>query len=230
MLDVTIGKKKVKIPIKWEEVTFNQFLATLKAQGDLGSILPIFLGVPRETLLKSKIKGLESIINTLQFLKTDLILLEKPKKIGKYNLPEDITFETVEQFELLNKEIEKSNLSEDLTEKTAFLANYCALYCQAINEPFDYSKSLEVAEQLKNESCIEILSAGRFFLAKARHLETGLSMNYLLSLTQTKNGKPVSIPSTKRSDSTPRSTKSPVTSTRMMKPLPNGRSKGFTRK
>lgn len=207
MIKANINSKEVRIPISWGEMTFGQFLATLRAGQDTIAILAIFLDVPRETLLKAKIIGLEKILIALNFMKTEMLYDEQPTKVGPYKLPKDITLESVEQLEFLSLEIKKANESNDLYIKTEALARYCAIYVQGMKEDFDYEKAMYMVEELKGYPAVEIMSAGRFFLAKMIHLETGLEMNFLISLTQKKKSKPDSKASTKHSASTRHSTK-----------------------
>lgn len=208
--------KDVQIPISWDEVTWGQFLKILTANGDISQLLSIFMDVSHGTILRAKIQGLEQFLIALRFIKQDVTLIEQPTKIGPHKLPADITFESVEKFETMSKLIQECNRLEDIVLKTEYLARYCAIY-------------LEI-EELKQYSCVEVMSAGRFFMAKVKSLETGLPMNFLISRTQTKNGKLDLTASTKLLASMQPSTTLLGTVGKTMKKSVNGRSKGSTRK
>lgn len=188
MLSVLINSKKINIPIAWEEVTWGQYLQLIEPKNII-EVLSIFTEIPKETLYKSKITGLEPVLVALKFIQQGMDIPEHPTRLGKYELPQDITLKTIEQYQLLQREIEKSTEASDLVGKIRFVANFAAIYCQGLDEEFDYDKSLALAKEFDNYSCIEVLAAGTFFLNKLISIDKNLPMSYLLTLTRWKNLK-----------------------------------------
>lgn len=186
MLSILINSKQVNIPISWQEVTWGQYLQLIEPKNTV-EILSIFTGIPKEELYKSVITGLEPVLVALKFMNEGMDIPERPTKLGKYNLPKDITLQTIEQYQILQKEIQKSTEASDLVGKIGFVANYAAIYCQGMNEQFDSDKSVALAKEFEKESCIEVLAAGSFFLHKLMSIDKNLPMSFLLSLTRWKN-------------------------------------------
>jgi hypothetical protein len=222
MLSVTINSEKVNIPISWHEVTWKQYLQLVEPR-TIVDRLSIFTGIPKDKLTKSKITGLEPVLVALKFLDEGMDIPEYPTKLGEYILPKDITLQTIEQYQILQKEIEKSTEVTDLVGKIKFVANYAAIYCQVLNEEFDYDKSIELAKKFDDYPCVEVLAAGSFFLHKLTSIERNLPMSYLLTLTRWKNLQRGSRSSTRLSGFIQRLTRWLGTSIRMTRLLRSGR-------
>lgn len=222
MLSVTINSKKAQIPTGWHEVTWNQYLQLLEPL-KIHEVISIFTGIPGKNLLNSKIQGLESIIIALNFIKEGMDIPEKPYKLGKYELPKDITLQSIDQYFMLQSEIEKSAKEESLLDRTKYLANFAAIYCQGLKEDFNYEKSQELAKEFDSYSCIEVLAAGSFFLHKLTSIDKSLPMSYLLTLTRWKNLRRDMKSLTRRSEAMRSSTKSRAMSGKTMKRSRNGR-------
>jgi hypothetical protein len=204
-------------------VSFAQYLKLIEPQG-VEDVLSLFLEIPKEELLKKRIIGLEAILTALNFIKTEpLNIPDQPTQLGKFKLPKDITVETVEQYQALQDEIKKSVEATGIVEKTKFLANFAAIYCQALEEDFDYDKAMALAQTFGDYPCEEVIAAGTFFLFKVIGIEKNLTPDYLHSITRMKNSWPVSKTSTRRSVSTPRSTRSRDMSGRKTKKSKGGR-------
>lgn len=216
MLSVTINSKKHNIPTGWHEVTWSQYLKLIKPL-KLTEIISIFTGIPVKKLSNSRITGLESIIIALNFIGEGMNIPENTTKLGKFILPKDITLQTIDQYFMLQAEIEKMSVHEDIVERTKYLANFASIYCHALNEEFDYEKSIELAKEFDSYSCIEVLAAGSFFLSKLISIDKHLPMSYLLTLTRWKKLRQDTKILTKRSDRMLRSTRSRATSKKMTK-------------
>lgn len=223
MLSVLINSKKVNIPISWSEVTWGQYLQLIEPKNVI-EILSIFTGIPKEQLYKAKITGLEPVLIALKFIDQGMDIPERPTKLGKYEIPKDITLETIEQYQLLQKEIDKATEATDLVGRIKFVANYAAIYCQGLNEEFDYDKSIALAKEFENESCIDVMAAGTFFLNKLISIDRNLPMSYLVTLTRWKNLQRDSRISTRLSVFIRPLTWLRDTFNRMMRLLRNGRS------
>lgn len=152
----------------------------------------------------------------LNFMKEGMDIPEYPTMLGKFKLPKDITLESVDQYFILQKEIEKSATQESLVERTKYLANFAAIYCMSEQE-FDYYKCIELAKSFDEYSCIEVLAAGSFFLHRLTSIEKNLPMSYLLTLTRWKNLRPALKSSQNSSGIMPRSTRLRGMSKKMMK-------------
>lgn len=189
MITAKVDGRQVQIETSWEEMPFGKFLDLIEVKDDYQAVLAIMLGEPVEKIKKAKIEGLEQIIERLRFLQEPARIDEQPTKIKDLVFPQDITLKTVEQFEVLRNHIQKVGTSGSVREQTEALAFYAAIYCQAINEPFDEEKAKYLSEQFKTYPCLEVMSAGSFFMAKVLSLQSGLPMSYLRKNTLMKKKK-----------------------------------------
>lgn len=180
MLPIKVQGKSYNYPQSWEEVDFKTYLALL--EGDLekkkiDAIKIILNGLGIETGA-SKIEGLEVILKASQFIETTPAIDDKPVKLGEYTFPEDVTFESTEQFEDTGREIIRL-MSTDLKQQTEGLALYAAIYCQGHKEPYDFEKAKYLSRTFLTYPCLEVMAVGSFFQAKWLSLEKNLPMNYL---------------------------------------------------
>jgi len=216
MLSVTINNKKYNIPTGWHEVKWSQYLQLIEPK-KITDRISIFTGISAKKLSNAKITGLEPILIALKFIDEGMEIPENPTRLGEYKLPKDITLQSIDQFWMLEAEIKKASAETKLTDRMKYLANYAAIYCQALNEDFDYEKSMELAKEFDDYPCLDVLSVGTFFLAKLTAIEKNLQMSYLLSIIHWKNLNRGSRSSRKRSATTQRSTRSRGMSKKMMK-------------
>ena len=152
-----------EIPIKWKEVTFKQFLELSKCENDTVKILGVFLGIDEKTLRKAKVRNLESILNLLNFLKTEMDLTLPGTCLG-YNIPKNLELETIGQFEDLKLE------AQSLTDFSKYTL-FCAIYS---TKPYDYKKAEELAPIFLNAPCEEVMAIGNFTLLKLAGLMSGI--------------------------------------------------------
>lgn len=198
MIKIKINGQPHEIPEKWEEVTFDQFLKLIEADQDYAAILSVMLGLDINELKRAKIQGLDLIIQRLNFMTKQPEIDPKPIKLGSFEFPKDIAFETVEQFEDTRREISKVQ-DKDLRTQTEALATYAAIYCQ---NPYDSEKAQYLSKSFYSLPCTEVMAAGSFFQAKCLSMQSGLSMNYLRKNIRLKKNKPVSARLVKRLAST----------------------------
>lgn len=213
MIKIKIDGKPHEIPEKWEEVPFSMFLDLIEADQDYTAILSILLAIPKDELKKAKIQGLDLIISRLSFMNSQPAIDPKPIKLGKFEFPKDITFETVEQFEDTRAEIHKAQ-NKTLKEQTESLATFAAIYCQ---NPYDSEKAQYLSKSFYSLPCTEVMAAGSFFQAKCLSMQSGLSMNYLRKNIRMKKNRRVFGNLAKRLDFTPLLTGLRVMLARMMK-------------
>jgi hypothetical protein len=199
MIKIKIDGKPHEIPEKWEEVPFSMFLDLIEADQDYTAILSVLLGIEKEILKKVKIQGLDLIISRLSFMKEQPQIEPKPMKLGPFEFPKDITFETVEQFEDTRSEIHKAQ-NKTLKEQTEALAVFAAIYCQ---NPYDSEKAQYLSKSFYSLPCTEVMAAGSFFQAKCLSMQSGLSMNYLRKNIRLKKNRPVFASWARRSVFTP---------------------------
>lgn len=162
-IEVTLQGVKVTrdIPTSWDGVTFKQFLEIILMGDDYVQILALFLEIDIETVRKATIKGLDGLIIALGFIHTRPIPV-MPRSILKHEIPKDLGFETIAQFEDLKTELKGSaGLTPDQHLQKYPL--YCAIYAC---KPYDWKKSEEMAPQFFNAPCQEVLGIGNFTLAK----------------------------------------------------------------
>lgn len=186
MIKMKIDGQPKELPESWEEVDFGTFVKLVKADQDYVSILSILLGIEVETLRKAKIQGLDMIIQKLNFMTKQPEIDPKPIKLGKFEFPKDIAFETVEQFEDTRREIAKVQ-DQDLTTQTEAMATYAAIYLQ---NPYDSEQAQYLSKSFYSLPCTEVMAAGSFFQAKCLSMQSGLSMNYLRKNIRLKKNRP----------------------------------------
>lgn len=178
MIEATVNGKPVKIETSWDEVSFGKFLKLINVQ-DYVNILSVLLDEPPEVIKKAEFVGLAPVIKAIQFMQKQAEVDAFPTKLGDYILPKDITYQTVEQFEVLRSEMVKS-ASVPMQEQTKALAMYAAIYCQPLKgEEFDIEKAQWLAEEFMKYPCREVMSAGSFFRDSLLSTMTGLPMTYL---------------------------------------------------
>lgn len=187
MIKVKIDGKERLLPSDWSEVTFRMFCGLIEAKEDTTQILSILLDIPKEQLVKAKFQGLDLVIKKLAFLKATPAIDEKPIKLGPFIFPQDVTFETIEQFEDTKSEINRVALLDDLTEQTKALALYAAIYCQT---PYDSDRAKSLANTFMDYPCMEVMAAGSFFQAKCLSMQTGYTMSYLMKDILLKKKRP----------------------------------------
>lgn len=205
MIKAKVNGKAVNIPTSWEDVTFRQFIDLSFNSKDIYSRMGILLGIDPQIARKAKFQGLEGIIRVLAFLSQEAKLYEHPVKCGPYKFPQDITLESLEQFEVMNR-LMKETAGKKPQDHIESLAIYAAIYCQGIDGDFDEEKAMKLAKDFDAYPCLEVMSAGDFFMRKTLSLMLNLPMNSLRRATLKKKSKRGSKRSMKRSASTGRLT------------------------
>jgi hypothetical protein len=192
MITFKILGKKYPLPTRWEDLTYTQYLFHLYPR-TLSETVSCFTGIPRETLERSTIKGLEKISLALAFM-TISPKFERTPMVGKYVLPADITIQSLGQFEdlrgLLKKLPQKKMADFEFEdhEKTADLyLTACAIYLQKVKDgAYDYTKVAAVKEELRNYPCTEVIGTGAFFLYRQLNISPPLMTRFLIPLLRLK--------------------------------------------
>ncbi len=149
------------IPLSWKDVTFRQFIALQECKDDFIKVMSLFTGIEPEIIKKALIDNLDGLILALGFLKTEPLQV-KPTAILGYDLPKDLGFETIAQFEDVKDTLKKA---KDMTvlDHLKLYPLYCSIYaCR----PYDWVKAEELQDKFFDAPCQEVLGVGNFTLAK----------------------------------------------------------------
>lgn len=178
IFEITLNGVKVckDIPTGWEQVSFKDFLAL----GDNKELtaLTVFTGIDADTLKKSSITNLNSLLNALAFLKTEVPLFKYPKKILDFDVRQDLGFETFGQYSDIKDELDKGKMGMELIQQYPLM---CAIY--TAKQPYDFKEAEKNAELFMNAPCVEVLAVGNFLLMKLVGLSRSTDPNYPNHLT-----------------------------------------------
>lgn len=174
-----INKDRYDFPTCWPDVTYSQYIALIHTS-TITDYISVFTGIPRETLETAELKNLEKISLALSFL-SFAPSFDRTSMVGPYVLPLDVTIQSTGQFEDLRGLLLK--LPKDVkTEPEQFAElclHACAVYCQKIKDgKYDWNKTFEVKEELKNYSCAEVIGTGAFFLFRPLNLSKNTTNPY----------------------------------------------------
>lgn len=181
MIKIKVNGKSKEIPQNWEEVSFDLFLKLLEADKDQVKILSAILDLSESEVKGAQIEGFESLMHHLRFLQKPFELDPVPKKIGYYQLPADIQYESIEQYQETLSEINRVTTldlpeREKLIEQTKSIPLYAAIY---VTKPYDSDSAKLRAKSFHSLPCVEVMAAGSFFQAKSLSIHSGLPMSYL---------------------------------------------------
>lgn len=170
---LTLNGVKVEkdIPTDWPQVKFKDFIQLTDA--DETKALSIFTGIDEPTLKKAKITGLDKLIASISFLKSDVPVMQFPKKILGYDVPYDLGFEQWGQYIDLKTELDKGLKGMDLIKQFPL---FCAIYTM---KEYDFKVAESKVEDFNNAPCTEVMAVGNFTLMKLIALKNGTPNNYL---------------------------------------------------
>lgn len=178
--NIRLGKKvkMVSIPTRWEEVTFRQLLAINEANDDWLKIFGVFLDEPAEAIGNARVEngGLDELLVCLSFLTSTEIPKVMPTKILGYDLPKDLGFETIGQYQYIREDVaDSANMTP--IEQMRRHALYCAVYAQpqTNNGEFDFEKAEAMAEKFMDAPAMEVLAVGSFTVVKLIGLSKPIS-------------------------------------------------------
>lgn len=171
-------KQEKQIPVSWDGVTFDQFLKLGECGSDKIKVLSLFTGIDYETLKKSKVVGLDSVLAALSFL-------EKapepriPKTILGYPVPDNLEFEQVQQYLDIKNYLEESKAKTPQQQLEQYTL-YCAVYAVPHWKQGQYSweHTEKLAPLFLNAPCTEVMGIGNFTLAKLIGLKHDIKINY----------------------------------------------------
>lgn len=182
--------KAESVPYQWRGVTFGQFKQICENSSNDIKILSVFMGIEEDTLRKAKVENFEALMTRLKFLYVPPIWDEQPKKLGLYDIPADVTFESTGQFEDMKNvyKMDQAQL-EEINKNPALeyqnFAKIAAIYYQPIrqNTEYNYGAAMDLLPELDSLSCVEVVSVGRFFFAKLLSLRSGIPVSFLTANT-----------------------------------------------
>ena len=170
MITLRINGEKFPIPTEWSDVSFKDYINLLSLPNSLLHYLHLFTGIPLESLQKAQIANLEKIALALSFL-TIPPKFEPgvTKMVGPYVIPEDVTLQSLGQFEdlkaLLQKVPQTLDAIEDVIKLHDLYGTACAIYIQKLKHgEYNFSRVPQVREEIDNFSCTQVIQTGSFFL------------------------------------------------------------------
>lgn len=197
MIDFKLNGKKLRIPSSWDEVTTGQYLQLLNLKEDYLQAVSIFSGVDYETFKKAVVIGLDDLIKTLSFIKNGPDLSKISDKVGGYDVPKNVQFETLAQFEDMRAVIQKCN---GIMEVTKAYPQIVAIYLQKIRDKeYDYTKSQLMVDEVLTMPAKEVITVGAFFYVKLTSLLRGTQTTSPPTTQSPKKSKQGSRKSVKRS-------------------------------
>lgn len=206
MINFKINGVDTPIPSCWEDLTFGQYLQVIDAEGDTTKIISCFTGMDIELLKKAEISGLSTLLQTLTFIGHQPTFT-RTGKIGPYEVPADVTIESLGQFEdlraLMKNWPEGQITNKDSKNIAILFAKAAAIYCQKLRDgQYDYTKAIEMLPfELYDYPCPEVIGTGAFFLAMPRNMLLSTMGNSPTASHPQKNKKQASQTSGKRSGS-----------------------------
>lgn len=185
------GKKvKKDIPDSWEKVTFQMYIDLLGVdQKDATKILSVFTGIDEQTLKRSKIEGLQVVLDRLSFLTTTSMDESIPKAILGFPIPKDLNFETTGQYGDL--EFIAASFPKEIKEGETLGKEHMAKYAEivAIYAQPDYldktsEQQAEFVKQFYSAPCQEVLAVGNFTLIRFIGWKLNIRKTFLRSPTR----------------------------------------------
>lgn len=198
MIAFKLNGKKVSIPSSWDDVTMSHYLSILNGEvNDTTAMISLFTGISQEALKKAIIIGLDEVIGALSFLNTVPEFKGKPDKVGMYQLPENIQFETLAQFEDMRALIKEC---KDIKSVTKAYPKIVAIYLQKVrNKEYDYSRAQQMVDDVLAMPAKEVITVGAFFYVKLTSLLRGTPTTSRPTPQSPKKSKPGLRKSVKRS-------------------------------
>lgn len=176
------GQEETKsITTSWDDLTFSNYLWLLDFKGDNIDLISHFTDIPRETILKAKIEGVEALFVALEFLNETPDWSGKPQTFMGELMPEDITFNAIAPYQdcrQIMQEAKTDNLKEFISE----YAKLCAIYVYAIRnnwEGYDYDKAMELVPEVMQQPAREVVGLGSFFIVKFSPLRKSINPSSL---------------------------------------------------
>jgi hypothetical protein len=164
---VTIAKE---IPESWDKVSFRKFHEITKCGNDVNSTISILTEVPRDILLKAKIKGFDVLLSCLAFTRKPVDQL-MPSSLLDLPVPKRLEDEAAGRFGDL-QEIIKKFVKDD---SAGNLSHYPLIVATYITpSPYNFNEAEALAEKLWEAPCGEVLATGNFILMRLSASKDGM--------------------------------------------------------
>lgn len=176
MITFKILGKKYPIPTCWMDVTYDQYVYHSYPR-TFTETLHCFTGISLELLENAQIRNIEKLSLALAFM-TLSPKMDKTSTVAGYVTIFGPQFESLRQFEDLRALIKdypakkrEEFTYEDYQKESEVYLSACAIYLQkVIDGKYDSSRVPQTKEYLRKQSCVEVISNGAFFFAKALNL------------------------------------------------------------
>lgn len=169
------------IPIRWEEVTFRQFLEITDNREI--TALSVFTGIPIKELQVAQIYNLNELIKLISFVKKPAEYFKYPETILGYPVKQDLSFVSFGQYQDIKTEVEKPMDGMERLKRFPYL---CAVYT---TNPYDSEVAESRVEEFFNAPCTEVLALGNFLIVKLIALNNTISKTSQKPLTRLKKLK-----------------------------------------
>lgn len=192
MITFKIQGAKYQLPTSWGDVTYQQYVALLSLPDSLLHQINLFTKIGLDVLFTAELRNLEKISMALSFINLSPKFEGQPTRmVGKYLLPKDCTVESLAQFEdlrgLCNKRPADLSTKENQVLFSELCLEACAVYVQKIKDgKYDSSKVEAVKDELRTESCVEVIQTGSFFLFKPLHTSMNMRLRFQTVLQRLK--------------------------------------------
>ena len=178
MITLKINGEPRQMPTCWEDLTFKQYniLLQSKLETEWTELIAAWLEIDYDTFQNATLIGFEPVMASMHFITVPPTWgAENPKRVREFILPENITLETVIQYEHMKK---LALVNKEFKDKVADYPMIVAIYCQkAMDGAYNYDKARDLAAEFQNANAREIIEAGNFFLVKLLSLNNGSAAN-----------------------------------------------------
>lgn len=190
MLKYKFNGVEKRLPTRWEELSFKEYVSVIGATRNNVQMLSIILGEPIERIAEAKFDGLDTVIFAMSFLCKPIEINPYPTSLGSLYHFDQVNLYYPEQIDRLN-ELVIENCQKELPEQAKGFALYAAVYLQALDQVFDFEKAVYLSEQIMIYPCTEVLSIGSAALMRAMAAQSGKSMEEMEAIFKIKK-EPVS--------------------------------------
>jgi len=202
MISFKLNDKPLKIASSWEDVTFKQYMDIFDLGDDYADLLRIFTGLPKETIQKARIKGLDHVLTAISFLNAPPDYTNRTvTELCGTKMPKDVTLEHLGPFEDM-REVIKKDLgfieAKDIKSSAACKAEYCSIYLQYTRGEYDFTKAKALIPEVMTAPAMDVLQLGSFFLIKLLSLNSNTTKISPTMRKSRKKSKPTSKHYTKR--------------------------------
>ena len=178
-IDLNGVKVERNLPIRWEDITFEQLLKLEQCKDDTER-LSLFTGVDVATLKVAKIGNLEGVITCLSFLTRETEFFTIPTSCMGYDIPKDLAMETIGQYQDLK--LEASTMINDVQSFEKY-AHFCAIFAC---KPYDYANAEKLIPIFMQAPCTEVMAIGNFTLLRLAELTGNIPKGSLSQPTRMK--------------------------------------------